>query len=71
MPPFDSNDLKGDILRYVYFDMNESKHNDTDKKRLETIVRKFCPKLQSDHPQRIEKLLNILDLKDALKLYMI
>ena len=40
-------------------------------KRMETIVRNFCPPLNSDHPRRIEKLLNILNLKDALKLYMI
>ena len=71
MPPFDSNDLKDDILRYVYFDRNPSKDNEVDKKRLETIVRKVCPKLSSKHPLRIEKLLNILSLKDALKLYMI
>ena len=69
MPPFDEKDL--DILRYVYFDRDISRENMADRKRLETIVRKFCPKLPSDHPKRIEKLLNILDLKDALKLYMI
>ena len=50
MPPFDSNDLRDDILRYVYFDRNESKENETDKKRMENIVKKFCPKLPSDHP---------------------
>lgn len=40
-------------------------------KRMETIVRNFCPKLEPEHPKRIEKLLNILSLGDALKLFMI
>ena len=38
---------------------------------MERIVRQFCPKLPSDHPGRVEKLLNNLNLDDALKLYMI
>lgn len=59
--------MNEDILRYVYFDKNEQ----NDAKRLETIIRFYCPKLSPEHPKRIEKLLNVLDLRDAIKLFMV
>ena len=68
LPPFDMDDLMDNqILHYLIFN-NEEK---SDKKRMETIVREFCPPLPSDHPTRIEKLLNVMTYKEALKLYLI
>ena len=37
---------------------------------METIVRNLCEPLSAADPRRMEKLMNILSLKDALALYM-
>ena len=68
LEPFDARDLESGLLKYVYVD---NKEEVTDMERMETIVKNLCDKLSASDPRRIEKLLNILDFKDALKLYML
>lgn len=68
LPPFIMDDLNDNqILYYLIFNNDEK----SDKNRMEAIVREFCPPLPSDHPTRIEKLLNVMTYKEALKLYLI
>ena len=38
---------------------------------MKVIVSEFCPPLTKDHPARLEKLLNILNMDDAIRLYMV
>ena len=39
--------------------------------QMEMIVRELCEPLPVDHPLRLEKLLNVLEFKEAIKLYLI
>lgn len=67
MPPFEAEDLENEILHYVIF----SRNVESNMQRMEMIVREICPPLESDHPKRIESLLNIMNFPEALKLYMV
>ena len=68
LPHFDMDDLmENEILRYLIFDDSKK----SEKTLMEMIVREFCPPLSSEHPARIEKLLNKMNFKEAVQLYLI
>ena len=68
LPHFDMEDLmENEILQYLIFDDSVK----SEKNRMEMIVREFCPPLSNKNPARIEKLLNVMNFKEAMKLYII
>ena len=59
--------MENEILQYLIFDDSGK----SEKNRMEMIVREFCPPLSNKNPARIEKLLNVMNFKEPMKLYII
>ena len=69
LAPFEMDDLlDNEILHYLIFNYQSSQ---SDLKSMEAIVREFCKPLPENHPTRVEKILNVMRYKEALKLYLI
>ena len=67
LPPFDQDDFENEILSHLIFNQNV----ESEMEQMEIIVRELCAPLPPDHPARLEKLLNVLEFKEAIKLYLI
>lgn len=68
LPQLGSTDLNvGGLLHFLILDSQRK----SDQQKMEQIVRSFCPILPDDSPLRYEKLLNVLDFQEAIKLYLV
>lgn len=74
LPKFEEKYADLEILKYAFIGKHFEKGNKTEfdgREVISKVVEEFCPNLDEQDPVRIVKLLEILDLKEALRLILI